>query len=74
MAERKNYGEGMVYQRPDSRFWRISYYKDGRRFREKGGDTEEAARKKLMKRLRESGRDDFTGRAVERLRVGKLLN
>jgi integrase len=54
--------------------WRIGYFADGRRIREKAGKTEEAARKLLRKRLGELAGGRFIGPAEERIRVRDLLD
>jgi hypothetical protein len=54
--------------------WRIVYFADGRRIREKAGNTEDAARKLLRKRLGELAGGRFIGPAEEKIRVRDLLD
>jgi integrase len=64
-------GDGGIYRR-SSRWW-ISYYVDGQRCREPGGDTEEEAQKKLRRRLRQAAGGQFSGPREERIRVKELM-
>jgi integrase len=67
-------GDGRIYQRKgSSRYW-IQYSVRGRQFREPGGKTPDAARKKLRQRLREAGTERFGGPAAERVTVDQLAN
>ena len=62
-------GDGRIYKRKgSSRYW-IQYTIRGRQYRETGGKTPAAARKKLRQRLREAGTERFGGPAAERVTV-----
>ena len=67
-------GDGRVYKRKgSSRYW-IQYSVRGRQYREPGGKTPAAARKKLRQRLREAGTERFGGPAAERVTVDQLAD
>ena len=67
-------GDGRVYKRKgSSRYW-IQYSIRGRQYREPGGKTPAAARKKLRQRLREAGTERFGGPAAERVTVDQLAD
>jgi integrase len=65
-------GDGSIFQ--NGRKWWISYYDKGKRHRETGGDTPEAARKKLKARMKQIARDEFVGPVRERLTVEQLCD
>lgn len=65
-------GDGRAYRR-GQRWW-ISYYIDGQRCREPAGDTDEEARKKLKRRLRQAAGGQFHGPREERVRVKDLMD
>jgi len=67
-------GDGRVYKRKgSSRYW-IQYSIRGHQYREPGGKTPAAARKKLRQRLREAGAEHFGGPAAERVTVNQLAD
>jgi integrase len=67
-------GDGRIYKRKgSSRYW-IQYSIRGRQYREPGGKTPAAARKKLRQRLREAGTERFGGPAAERVTVDQLAD
>lgn len=67
-------GDGRVYNRKgSSRYW-IQYSIRGRQYREPGGKTPAAAKKKLRQRLREAGTERFGGPAAERATVDQLAD
>ena len=67
-------GDGRIYKRKgSSRYW-IQYTVRGRQYRETGGKTPAAARKKLRQRLREAGTERFGGPAAERVTVDQLAD
>jgi integrase len=67
-------GDGRIYKRKgSSRYW-IQYTIRGRQYRETGGKTPAAARKKLRQRLREAGTERFGGPAAERVTVDQLAD
>ncbi len=67
-------GDGRIYKRKgSSRYW-IQYSVRGRQYREPGGRTPAAARKKLRQRLREAGTERFGGPAAERVTVNQLAD
>jgi hypothetical protein len=67
-------GDGRVYKRKgSSRYW-IQYSVRGCQYREPGGRTPAAARKKLRQRLREAGIERFGGPAAERVTVDQLAD
>jgi len=67
-------GDGRIYRRKgSSRYW-IQYSVRGCQYREPGGKTPAAARKKLRQRLREAGTERFGGPAAERVTVDKLAD
>jgi integrase len=65
-------GDGSIFR--NGRSWWISYYHGGKRHRETGGDTPEAARKKLKARMKQIARDEFVGPIKERLTVEQLCD
>lgn len=65
-------GDGRVYQR--GRRWWLEYWNRGEQFREPGGKTEDAARKKLRARFREIAGETFAGLKAERVTVAELLD
>ena len=68
------HGAGRVYRRKgSSRYW-IQYSVRGHQYREPGGTTPVAARKKLRNRLREAGSERFAGPAAERVTVDQLAD
>jgi hypothetical protein len=65
----RRHGAGRVYRRKgSSRYW-IQYSVRGHPYREPGGTTPAAARKKLRDRLREAGSERFSGPAAERVTI-----
>ena len=67
-------GDGRIYRRRGStRYW-IQYSVRGQQYREPGGKTPAAARKKLQQRLREAGTERFTGPSAERATVDQLAD
>jgi hypothetical protein len=67
-------GDGRIYKRKgSSRYW-IQYSIRGRQYREPGGKTPAAARKKLQQRLREAGTERFGGPAAERVTVDQIAD
>jgi hypothetical protein len=67
-------GDGRIYKRKgSSRYW-IQYSIHGAQYREPGGKTPAAARKKLRQRLREAGTERFGGPAAERVTVDQLAD
>jgi integrase len=67
-------GDGRVYKRKgSSRYW-IQYSVRGCQYREPGGKTPAAARKKLRQRLRDAGTERFGGPAAERVTVDQLAD
>jgi hypothetical protein len=67
-------GDGRVYKRKGtSRYW-IQYSVRGHQYREPGGKTPAAARRKLRQRLREAGTERFGGPTAERVTVDQLAN
>ncbi len=67
-------GDGRIYKRKgSSRYW-IQYSIRGAQYREPGGKTPAAARKKLRQRLREAGTERFGGPAAERVTVDQLAD
>jgi integrase len=70
----RRHGAGRVYKRKgSSRCW-IQYSIRGRQYREPGGATPAAARRKLRDRLREAGTERFAGPAAERVTVDQLAD
>src|SRR5947207_2518095 len=73
-------GDGRLFRRSGSPFWWMSYYCDGREYRESTGATnEKQATKALKARLQEvandkSGIQVFLGPGANRLRVNDLLD
>lgn len=65
-------GDGRVYAR-GSRWW-IEFWFEGKQFRETGGRSEDAARKKLKARLKEILGGRFVGPQQERVSVSELLD
>jgi len=65
-------GDGSIFQNGNK--WWISYYHNGKRHRETGGDAPEAARKKLKARMKQIARDEFVGPVKERLTVDELCD
>jgi len=67
-------GDGRIYKRKgSSRYW-IQYSIRGAQYREPGGKTPAAARKKLRQRLREAGTERFGGPTAERVTVDQLAD
>ncbi len=64
-------GDGRVFQRGP--VWWIAYYRNGEEFRERGGATKSAAKKKLNQRRAEIEGGQFVGPERERVTVGELL-
>jgi integrase len=70
----RRHGAGRVYRRKgSSRYW-IQYSIGGHQYREPGGATPAAARRKLRDRLREAGTERFAGPAAERVTVHQLAD
>jgi hypothetical protein len=78
MSEEKNKrlrGTGSIYQPKHSRFWWVKYYRNGKPYRESTHTTEERkAQKLLQKRLAEITSGNFSGPAVERVRISELAD
>jgi integrase len=67
-------GDGNIYRRKGSSHLWIQYNVRGRTYREPGGKTEDEARRKLRRRLREAGSERFAGPAAERVTVDQLAD
>jgi integrase len=72
--EKRPYGVGRVFYRPDRSAWFISYYLNGKQIREKVKGDEDAARRLLKKRNKEKEKDSFVGPSERRLTVSELLD
>jgi len=70
----RRHGAGRVYRRKGSSRYLIQYSIRGHQYREPGGATPAAARKKLRDRLREAGSERFSGPAAERVTVDPLAD
>ncbi len=68
------HGAGRIYRRKGSKRYWIQYSVRGHQYREPGGATPAAARKKLRDRLREAGSERFAGPAAERVTVDQLAD
>jgi integrase len=72
--QRRAYGEGRVFFRKDRGVWCIAYYKDGKEIRETVGPDEDAARKRLKRKVRAKEREDFVTPQEQRITVSQLLD
>src|SRR5512147_1351250 len=68
------HGAGRVFRRKGSKRYWIQYSVRGHQYREPGGLTPAAARRKLRDRLREAGSERFAGPEAERVTVDQLAD
>jgi len=72
-AERANWGSGSIFRQKGSRFWWISYYRDGKHFRESSKSAKPSVAKGLLRtRLGEITSGTFTTPADRRITVEQL--
>lgn len=72
--ERGNWGQGSIFRQKGSRFWWISYYRDGKHFRESSKSTRPNDAKSLLrKRLGQMEAGTFVSPKDRRITVNELV-
>jgi integrase len=72
--ERGNWGQGSIFRQKGSRFWRISYYRDGKHYRESSKSTRPNDAKSLLrKRMGQMEAGTFVSPKDRRITVNELV-